>query len=63
MDSKPPQNNEEPADRLIEEFRQDSVKRPPDFAEECAMTAKVMDYARKDAKKMLPLACLNWLYI
>jgi hypothetical protein len=50
MDYKPPQNNEEPADRLIEEFRQDSVERPPDFAEKCAMTAKVMDYALNEAE-------------
>jgi len=50
MDSKPPQNNEEPADTLIEEFRQASLERPPDLAEECAMTAKVMDYALNEAE-------------
>jgi len=49
MDYKSPQNIEEPADRLIEEFRQDSLERPPVFAEECAMTDKVMDYALNEA--------------
>ncbi|MDM8554849.1 DUF4384 domain-containing protein [Desulfococcaceae bacterium HSG7] len=50
MDYKPSQNNEEPADRLIEEFRQASLKRPPDFAEECVRTDKVMDYALNEAE-------------
>ena len=50
MDYKTPQNNEEPADTLIEEFRQANLERPPDFAEECAMTAKVMDYALNEAE-------------
>lgn len=50
MDNKMPQNNEEPIDRLIEEFRQDSLERPPDGAEACAMTAKVLDYALDEAE-------------
>lgn len=49
MDSKPPQKNEVSADTWIEEFRQANLERPPDFAEECAMTAKVMDYALDEA--------------
>ncbi|MDM8542075.1 hypothetical protein QUF90_13390 [Desulfococcaceae bacterium HSG9] len=38
------------ADALIESFRRDSLERPPDFGEECAMTAKAMAYALDEAE-------------
>ena len=38
------------ADALIESFRRDSLERPPDFGEECAMTAKAMAYALNEAE-------------
>ncbi len=50
MSSEQPRNNEESAGALIEAFRRANLERPPDFAEECVMTDKVMAYALNEAE-------------
>ena len=49
MNSKLLRNNEEAAEALIEAFRRANLNRPPDFAEECAMSDKAIAYALNEA--------------
>ena len=50
MDSKQFRNNEEAAGALIEAFRRANLERPPDFAQECAMSDKTLAYALDEAE-------------